>query len=609
MIRVFSPSDKTFETNGDAVINPTRAIVHKVDNGDYFLEFEASSDYSEYLKPSNIIVAPTPQGYQPFRIEAAVEKTRTKIRFNAWHIYYDSENYLIADSYVVNKTCKGALEHLNNATDNPSPFTVDSDITTINSYRCVRTPLSGAVSTVLERWGGHLVRDGFKIAVKRSIGNDNGVTIQYRKNLKDISVAEDWSTVCTKLLPVGADGYTIPGLYLYAETQYPIPFTKTVSFDQSNIDRDSYPTEEAYMEALRQDLIAKGTEYLKVAQYPTINYTLSANMETITDVGDIVEVYDERLGVNITAAVISFEYDCILGKYTQVEFGSTAPALSNLLSSVSSEVSSSLSAYTADLAAYLQGAVEVAVAEIWEALGASYVIYNGDEILVVDTLPAQEATNLMRIDREGISISNNGIFGTFKKILKLNGELDLSSLTVSGIHFDSVSGGEMKLGGLDNGKGIGKVLSSSGSTLAQMDKDGISISKDEAFTIEGESILSKVLFSSLDTFQVERYTVSGYITSLSSDLVFTLPLGKSLERINEVEVNDLYLNVRLPDGTALFGSIIQGGYDVLSDANLTVTEEMGENFITFTVTSSTPWSVTDEMPVTVTIESLDLLLT
>ena len=33
MIRVFSPNDKIFTSNGDAVIQPFKAKVHKEDNG------------------------------------------------------------------------------------------------------------------------------------------------------------------------------------------------------------------------------------------------------------------------------------------------------------------------------------------------------------------------------------------------------------------------------------------------------------------------------------------------------------------------------------------------------------------------------------------------
>ena len=40
MIKLFNENDTTFETNGEVVLNPTYAVVHKEDNGDYYLDLE-----------------------------------------------------------------------------------------------------------------------------------------------------------------------------------------------------------------------------------------------------------------------------------------------------------------------------------------------------------------------------------------------------------------------------------------------------------------------------------------------------------------------------------------------------------------------------------------
>lgn len=42
MIRLFSSNDKVFTSNGDAVIQPFKAKVHKEDNGKFYLDIEAS---------------------------------------------------------------------------------------------------------------------------------------------------------------------------------------------------------------------------------------------------------------------------------------------------------------------------------------------------------------------------------------------------------------------------------------------------------------------------------------------------------------------------------------------------------------------------------------
>ena len=183
MIKIFNPTDKVFINNGEKILQPIKAKVHKEDNGDYYLNLEVGIEYIDYIVKDNIIVAPTPTGEQAFRLDNP-EKKKNKISAKAWHVFYDAENYLIEDSYVVEKNCNDALDHLNNATDTVSPFTTIADVPTVTSFRCVRKSLYEAIQTIIERWGGHLVRDNFNIEIRTQIGKDNQVTIRYKKNLK-----------------------------------------------------------------------------------------------------------------------------------------------------------------------------------------------------------------------------------------------------------------------------------------------------------------------------------------------------------------------------------------------------------------------------------------
>ena len=469
MIRIFAPSDTDFTSNGDAVINATLAVVHKADNGDFYLELQCGLEYIDYIKPKNIVVVNTPQGAQAFRIRY-VETTRSKITAKALHLFYDSENYLIADSYVVEKNCNDALDHLNSSTDTVSPFTTLSDVQTVASFRCVRKSLFEAVNTVLERWGGHLVRDNYSLQIRDSIGADNGVTIQYRKNLKEISVSYDWSNVCTKLLPVGKDGFTTD--YIYSQVQYDLPYTKTVSFSQ-DINQEDYEDEDQYQTALRDDLTAQALKYLETSQYPAINYTLSANLEKITDIGDTVVVYDERLDVNITTHVLSFEYDCILEKYTQIEFGTATATLSDLMSTVTSDINSSINENNQTLSVTLKDALTEAENKIWGALTSSYVIYEGNQILVVDALPADTANNVIRINSGGIAFSNTGINGDFVTAWTIDGVFNAQAINVVNFTADLIKGGTLKLGSNLNQYGLLEIYDEQNTLIAQLDKNGL----------------------------------------------------------------------------------------------------------------------------------------
>ena len=520
MIKVFSPTDTTFTSNGDAVIQATRAVVHKVDNGDFYLELEAPIDYIDYLKANNIIVAPTPQGDQAFRLEAPFERTRSKIKIKAWHIFYDSQNYLIADNNIVEKNCNYALDYLNSNTDNPSPFTTLSDVEKIASFRCVRKSLYEAVQTILERWGGHLVRDNFNLQIKNVIGQDNGVTIQYRKNLKEIEVSEDWSGVCTKCLPVGKDGYLLDELYLYSDIQYDIPYTKSVSFDQ-DINEEDYPDETTYKAALRADLLSQCMDYLNTAQYPVINYTVNANIEKITDVGDKVEVYDERLGISLLASVLSFDYDCILGQYTQVEFGTASASLSDLMTTVTKDISTAVAENNQTITLALQTAITEAQDKIWNALGSSYCIYSGDQIMIVDRLPAETARNCIRINSAGIGFSQTGINGTFTTAWTIDGTFNAQAINVINFTADLIKGGTLKLGSNLNTYGNLEVYDESNTLIARLDKSGLVMyGKDGSYlvmnTVVGftgyDRLGNKIFWADKDEFHTKKSVVEEEIT-------------------------------------------------------------------------------------------------
>lgn len=511
MIKIFGQTDKTFSSNGDAVIQPLKAKVHKEDNGDYYLNLETGLDYVDYLVEGNIVVAPTPQGEQAFRI-GNVTKTKSKLASKCYHVFYDSKNYLIADSYVVDKTCNDALDHLNSATEPQSEFQTLSDVATIDSYRCVRKSLYEAIRTVLDRWGGHLVRNNFDIEIRATIGQDNGVVIQYKKNLKDITCEENWDNVITKILPVGKDGILLNAvdpeadIYITSATQYDLPYTKTVSFSQDDILEENYPSEEDYKQALVSDLIVQATSYLEQNDVPQVNYTLKANLEKITDVGDIVEVIDDRLGINLTTNVIGFDYDCILGKYTEIEFGNFKKTISGLAGNITASVSNTIDVQFQDISGTIYEQMQQAKDAIMGVLGSSYVIYDGDQILVVDTLPMETATYVIRINNGGIAFSQEGINGTFTSAWTIDGTLNMQAINVINLVADMIKGGTLKLGSHLNASGILELYDDANNLVGQMDKNGLKM-----YGLDGSYVVMNdtVGFAGYDRNGTQIYWVNG----------------------------------------------------------------------------------------------------
>lgn len=517
MIKLFSESDHVFSSNGDKIIQPKKAIIHKEDNGSFYLDMETDISYIDYLTSNKILVAPTPQGEQAFRI-TNIEKTKTKIRFKANHIFDDTKNYVIQDSYVVDKNCNDALDHLNSATDNASPFTTISDITKISSYRCVRKTLYEAIQVLLERYGGHLVRDNWSIGIRNSIGQDNDVVVRYGKNLKDITATYNWDNVITKILPVGKDGILLNALdpsasvYVVSTVQYDIPYTKTISFNQDEISEDDYKDEEgeldeeAYTTALVNDLLEKATSYLSNNSVPSVNYTLSANVEKISDIGDTIQVIDERLGISILTNIISYEYDARAEKYTQLEFGNFTKSLNNLMGDINASTQKIVEENSEVLKITLGEELDEATSKIWGTLGNSYVIYEGDKILVVDTLPKENATNVIMINSGGIGFSNSGINGTFQSAWTIDNVLDMQNINVINLTANLIKGGTLKLGSNLNQNGQLEVYDEANNLIAELNKSGLKM-----HGVDGSYVLmnNTVGFSGYDRNDNPIYWVNG----------------------------------------------------------------------------------------------------
>ena len=477
MIKLFNSTDLTFDSNGDKIINATKAIVHKEDNGDFYLDFECDLSYINDIVENNILVANTPQGDQAFRI-GNVSKTKYKISTKAKHVFYDSQNYLIADSYVVDKDCAGAMYHLNAATEPASPFATFSDITAVGSFRCVRKSLYEALKTVQERWGGHFIRDNFSIGLRSEIGSDSDVVVRYRKNIQDITCEENWDNVVTKLLPVGKDGILLNKLdpnrsiYLTSTQQYDVPLTKTVSFSQDNINEEEFTDEEgildevAYYTALIEDLERQGEEYLLENSVPKISYTLKANLDTITDIGDKIKVIHEPLNLSLTASVIAYDYNCILKKYTELSFGNFGKTLTGLLSDITDATNEAITEQTNYLQTAFSNEIDASVGEIWDLLDGSYVVYQGEKILVVDSLPKEDAINVLKIDKNGVSLSNNGIHGNFHNVWNIDGSYDFTP-------FNYIKWGVMDLGKASNSGGKIKLFSPANELFAEFSQNGV----------------------------------------------------------------------------------------------------------------------------------------
>jgi len=524
MIKVFDRTEKLFNNNGLKILHPTKAEIYVEDNGDYYIEIESSIEDIDYLQEGMIIRANTRWGEQGFRL-INPERKNNKIKIKGYHLWKDTSRYVIENSYVENRDCNYALDHFNNACESSTPFTTISDVESLNSARIVRKTLEETIAILIERWGGHLFRDNFIVGIKKEIGTDRGITIKYGKNSKTIEATEIWDDVVTKILPVGFDGITLPEVYLESDIHYDIPYTKIVKFEQ-DIDENAYKDEygnlkeDEYKEALRTDLRNQAELYLDKNKYMKCNYKVKAVIDEVVDLGDTIHVQHEKLGIDIVTNVISLKYDCIRDKYIEVEFGNYKTKLKDLVQTIKNDTEKEITTQNETIKATLSSDLAEATSKIWGTLGNSYVIYEGDKILVVDTLPKENATNVMMISSAGIGFSTTGINGTFNSAWLIDGTLDMQVVNAINMTANLVKGGTFKVGAEVNEAGRIEIYDIANRLIGVFDENGICI-----FGLDGSKVVinpneftgydkngNRIFWMNGDEFHMKKSVVEEEIT-------------------------------------------------------------------------------------------------
>lgn len=131
---------------------------------------------------------------------------------------------------------------------------------------------------------------------------------------------------------------------------------------------------------------------------------------------------------------------------------------------------------------------------------------------------------------------------------------------------------------------------------------------DESLEVQGINILDSIYYKSGDTYSVSgRIVDNGYISDSSKQINFTITLPKSMKNVTPT-ITDLKVNGRHVGGGYIFSSgYVTAGYDVLNDSNITVSILSKEDdYLTIQLVRSTSWSVTNNTPISMSIESMTI---
>ncbi|HFI0000934.1 TPA: phage tail spike protein [Streptococcus suis] len=353
MICLYAADESLFEHNGLGILDNDlkKCHVEEVLNNLYTLtaQYPLGSKFGKSIRNGMIIKAPTPNGYQLFRIYQS-KPSMGMLEIHAFHIFYDLAFNFVEDTNIVSKSGQAWLQQLSQNTQYSHPFTFFSDISTVAGSRvvrknCVEILLNTSLdNSFVNRFGGEILRDNFNVYFNRSIGENRGFKIRHKKNLKGYTANIDDKSVITRIMPIGFDGLLLPEKYVDSPriSDYPFPRIGKVEVDVKaavgeNTDaKDAIPLNEAYtkMRALIK-------EQFGVIDVPTCSYEVDfvelsktkeyadfQNLETVR-IGDTVTVSHDEDGFYVEAKVIRYEYDSLAGRLLRIEAGQFESRSSN----------------------------------------------------------------------------------------------------------------------------------------------------------------------------------------------------------------------------------------------------------------------------------------
>lgn len=430
MIKIFNATDKDFSSGGNIIIEPTKCIEHKKKslNG-WYIEVELPIKYKDYIEQDKLCVIKTKSKLNPqaFRISENLTKTNRKITFTANHVMFDMERYFLLDVRPTNMNGLNALNYINSRADNVSPFSFISNVESINTAYFIRKNMLEACEIIEERWNGVFDVDNWNISFMQNVGHDNGETIIYGKNMQNMEIFEDWSSVVTRLYPVGYDGLMLPEKYIESQTQYETPYTRTIDF-QTELEEE-YRTEENLVQELRRNARA----YITENQYPKVCYTTRSNINDNVEIGDTIKVLHPL--VTITTEVLEYEYNSISKKIKELTFGNYSrdvkkkfDNIKSTLKNITQEVSN-------------QQIVINQQTELINSLSKNgYVYIDDNEILILDRLPKEEAVNVWRWGLGGLGFSSNGYEGPFETAITMDGRINANFITTGTLSVSRIEG-------------------------------------------------------------------------------------------------------------------------------------------------------------------------
>lgn len=600
---LYDKNEIAFVSNGlGRLVDCVSCEVTEERNGVYECEFVypmTGRFYQEMVDNGGIISvihddAKDRQAFDIYKYSAPIDGLVT---FNARHISYRLSGIPVRPFTAA--SCALALQGIKDNSIMPNPFTfwtdkVVSSTFTLDVPASARALLAGQQGSILDVYGkGEYKYNNFDVRLYVNRGVDSGVEIRYGKNLSNMTRENDKGDLYDSIAPYwkGESGVvTVPGYIVTAAGQ---TAQKCVPMDFSG-EFSEEPTA-TQLQAAAENYLAENEPWAAFDNI-TVDFVQLWETEDYKDVAvlercslcDTVSIYFPALGVtNTHAKIIKVTYDVLRERYSSMELGSPQTTLSQAVLAPYKEAIDSIDEKAS--VSFLESAIQAATDLITGGLGGHVVIgRNADgepnEILIMDTDDKATAVNVWRFNVNGLAHSHNGYNGPYSDIAlttdgKINadmittGTLNAALATIINLSADSIYGGTLTVGGMNNANGVIQIKNADNVYVGYIDNDCYQLINPSLGTMAAR----------LGMYQ---NTYDAYLFLYNRNGIMTAQLDGAYGRLylrnpngaNTVYLDAEYANIRVGDGTrdriVLYGTT---GAIFLYDANGTSQVQLTPN--------------------------------
>lgn len=449
---LFEKTATEFNTNGLGRLEAISCTVKEERNGIFELEMDIAETalHASQIEMQSFILAKVPDktNLQAFRVYKITKPVNGVFKVLAQHISYQLSFIPVMPFSILASAsaCNETLQGLKTNAVEACPFNFTTDVTTVSSYRqtapaSLRSRLGGVEGSVLDQFGGEYSWDNYNVSLLRHRGVQTPtVSLRYGKNIIDLNQEENIADTITGIVPFwqsseGDEMVTLPEKVINSQYADRYPYKRTVPYDFSQTYEEK-PTEAQLRAKAQAYMNASGVGVPKVSI--KLSFISLADTEEFKEVAalqnvnlcDNINVFFEKLGINTTAEIVGISYDVLREKYNSIEIGSLRSNLAGAINANSQGITN-LANNTQRMFREYSGTVTELVDEAtaWLTSGDGFVVATKDddgnwkEILFMDTDDVETATNVLRINQNGIGFSSTGVDGPYTQAWTLDGRM------------------------------------------------------------------------------------------------------------------------------------------------------------------------------------------